>query len=124
MTSYLLLNYGLNYAFIIPGATAVIISLPIYAHLYNSPAEIGLTNNSLNDLDNKIPQNGQGKSVTVVFRYPFFWAITVGYFAVAFVKFAIADWGQLYMMQEKETTLYEGMEMTIDLQPNLKRLPT
>ena len=106
------MNYGLPAAFIIPGTAAIAVSMLVYMNIHNCPSDIGLSKYQINvnplNTDKNKPEQSTPSSISVVFKRPFFWLVAFGYFSVAFVRFAIADWGQLYLIQEKGISLYDG----------------
>ncbi|XP_001639836.2 glucose-6-phosphate exchanger SLC37A4 [Nematostella vectensis] len=114
-TTYLITSHGWRSAFTIPGAVALCTSLVLYLFIYNDPSERGLAQASEE-------VSKQGRTITPapeglissVLTSPFLWMISLGNLATSLIKFAIADWGQLFLMQDKGQTQYSaGLAMSM-----------
>ena len=71
-----------------------------------SLAEFSQTHTKTNKPQTKATKKGQ---IRALLRSPFLWVLCGGYLMTLFVKTAVGEWTQLFLMQSKEKTHYEGM---------------
>ena len=94
-----------------PGIGVSIASLLLYFSIYNSPSELNLE--SPNDIDKNNPNKRhenpvKWETLKALLQSPFLWILCVNYMIVLFIKAGVSDWGQLYLMQGKGKSQYDG----------------
>ena len=113
ITMYLTSRYNWQSAMIVPGSIALVIAPLLYATIYNSSktkADPPAVKDNLSNGAILKPLNASWTKV--IFHLvcsPFLWVLINGYFLASLLRNCLSDWAQLYLIQEKNQSLYTGM---------------
>ena len=119
LTTHLTTHYGWSTAFTFPGFLAATLSAVTYLCISDNPSDIGVQTLSkdqacMNGKPVEDHTSGSGKNVPLhqMLGSPFLWMLCAGYFLIRFIQVGINDWVQLYLMQAKDKSEYDGEYLT------------
>lgn len=95
-------------SFFIVGVTAILFSFVAYVSIKDNPSEvctetdINMKQKNNKALNSKVP-------FIEIFKSEFIWLMSLSYFIWSSVKSGLEDWLQLYLINERHFTKYQGI---------------
>ncbi|XP_069470497.1 glucose-6-phosphate exchanger SLC37A4 isoform X2 [Ambystoma mexicanum] len=101
-------SYSWRSTLSVSGLICVAVAFVCLAMIKNEPADVGLRNIEPGPKKGKKGSSSDESTLREFLLSPYLWLLSGGYLVVFGVKTCCTDWGQLFLIQEKEQSLLMG----------------
>ncbi|XP_062407861.1 glucose-6-phosphate exchanger SLC37A4a [Sardina pilchardus] len=101
-------SYSWRTTLSISGLACVVVSVFCLMFIKNEPSDVGLPNIEVGAKKGKGDSSSDDSTLKEFLTSPYLWVLSLGYLVVFGVKTACTDWGQLFLIQDKEQSVLMG----------------
>ncbi|XP_012693809.1 glucose-6-phosphate exchanger SLC37A4a [Clupea harengus] len=101
-------SYSWRTTLFISGLTCLVVSAFCLVFIKNEPSDVGLPNIEAGAKKGKGDSSSDDSTLKEFLLSPYLWVLSLGYLVVFGVKTACTDWGQLFLIQDKEQSVLMG----------------
>lgn len=109
IAAFLITNYGWRLSVFIAGLVTIAMSIISFISLIDSPTKVGLATFAIPPRKTSISNSAD---TMTVLSSPFIWILCLCYMSVFAVKTSAIDWGQMYLMDDRNQSQYIASTFT------------